>query len=108
MIKFKVNDQIIVNAGKDKGKTGKIVKINNDKAVIAGINVVKKHLKPSKINPQGGIIDREMPIALSNISLVCSNCSKPTRSGSKEAGDKKVRICKKCKEVISYESEGKN
>lgn len=108
MIKYRLNDSVMVNTGKDKGKSGKIVKLAQDRAVVAGVNVVKKHLKPSKINPQGGIVDKEMPIAVSNLSLVCSNCSKPTRVGSKVAGENKVRICKKCKEVISYESEGKN
>lgn len=108
MIKYKLNDSVIVNTGKDKGKTGKIVMFRDGKAVVAGVNMFKKHLKPNKVNPQGGIVDREMPIAVSNLSLVCSNCSKPTRVGSKDAGENKVRICKKCKEVISYESEGKN
>ncbi len=96
------NDQILIIAGKNKGKTGTVEKTfpKKKKIVIAGVNVIKKHLKPSKKNPQGGIVEFPAPIDVSNVKLICSKCGKPTRIGYEVLKDKKERKCKRCKETI--------
>jgi len=89
--------------GDSKGKRGRVLSVDSSKSriVIEGINVVKKHMKPSKKFQQGGIIEREAPVSLSNVMLVCGKCDKPTRVGNLllENG-KKIRSCRKCGEVI--------
>lgn len=101
---LKKDDKIKVIAGKDNGKIGKILKVDRkeNRVVVENINKVKRHVKPSMQNRQGGIIDKEAPVHASNVMLLCSQCMKPTRISYKmlENGDK-VRICNKCKEVIS-------
>ena len=102
-IKLKKDDKVKVIAGKDKGKIGKILKVlkKKNRAVVENINVAKIHQKPTQANPQGGIIDKPMPIALSNLMLMCSACVTPVRVGIKELEDgKRVRVCKKCNEQI--------
>lgn len=107
MKKLRVNDEVIVTTGKDRGKKGKISKIihERNKIVINGINTVKKHLKPTKANPRSGIIDLSMPMSASNVQLICPKCSKMTRVHFQQNATDKLRICAKCKEVIKYESE---
>lgn len=105
MVKFKLkkDDPIIVTVGKDKGKKSKIVRIVKDKGkVIAeGVNVVKRHMKPSQINPDGGIVEKEMPIDISNVMYFCSKCSKGVRLGIKVLQDgSKQRFCKSCGEIV--------
>lgn len=100
---IKKNDTVMVIAGKEKGKKGRIISIDlpKQKVIIERMNLIKKHLKPSKQNQQGGIIDKEAPIHVSNVMLICTKCGKPTRIGNKLLeNDKKVRVCKKCQEVI--------
>lgn len=99
---IKKNDQVIVIAGKDKGKTGKVMNVNNKtaKAAVEGLNVYKKSVKPSKKYPQGGIIDINSPIQISNLMVICPACKKAARIGVKNSGKEKRRICKKCSEVI--------
>jgi large subunit ribosomal protein L24 len=101
-MKILKNDNIFVTKGKDKGKTGKVerVLIKQKKLVITGINKFKKHLKPTKNNPQGGISDVNMPIAIANVSIICPNCNKSTRVGYQIIKSKKTRICKKCNQAI--------
>jgi large subunit ribosomal protein L24 len=100
---IKKNDTVLVMTGDDKGKRGRVLSVNqgDNKLVIESINVVKKHMKPSKKFQQGGIIDREAPVSMSNVMLLCTKCDKPTRVGNKilENG-KKIRSCKKCGEVV--------
>ena len=100
---IKKNDTVLVMTGDDKGKRGRVLSVNQEdnKLVIESINVVKKHMKPSKKFQQGGIIDREAPVSMSNVMLLCTKCDKPTRVGNKilENG-KKIRSCKKCGEVV--------
>ena len=93
--KYKKDDEVIVSVGKDKGKVGKISKVINatDKVVITGINIVKKHQKPSQ-DSKGGIIDKEMPIHISNILAYDSKNKKPSKIGFKIEEGKKVRILK--------------
>ena len=92
-IKLRKGDEVIVLSGKDKGKTGKIIKVlpKKDKAIVADINKVKKNQKPDNNQP-GGIIDKEMPIHISNLSYFDSNTKKGIKIGYKILKDKKVRI----------------
>jgi large subunit ribosomal protein L24 len=101
--RIKKDDKVKVLTGKDKGKIGKVLKIERktQRAVIENINIVKVHQKPSQANPRGGITDKTMPIHVSNLMLMCNNCVKPTRVGIKQLEDgKRVRVCKKCNEQI--------
>jgi len=92
-IKLRKGDEVIVLSGKDKGKTGKIIKVlpKKDKAIVADINKVKKNQKPDNNQP-GGIIDKEMPIHISNLSFFDPNTKKGIKIGYKILKDKKVRI----------------
>ena len=101
-LKLKKGDQVMVITGKDKGKRGNIDQVfpKISKITVVGINKVKKHLKPSKKNPHGGIIDKIMPLQVSNVIIVCPRCSNPTRIGYKLTGEKKMRMCKKCNESV--------
>ncbi len=99
--RIKKNDEVKVIAGKEKGKSGKVLRINHEKArvVIEGVNMVKKAVKKRKQNDRGGIIDVEAGIHVSNVMVVCKKCG-PVRIGYKMENDKKVRFCKKCGEVL--------
>ena len=97
------NDTVKVIAGKDKGKTGKVLRIipKRGRAIVEKLNMVKRHLRPSEQARQGGILERESPIEMSNLMLICSKCTDPTRVGYRMLDDEqKVRFCKKCNEVI--------
>lgn len=102
-LRLKKNDRVRVISGKDKGKEGKILRRipDRDLVVIEGVNMVSRHMRPSQRNPQSGIIKQEAPIYASKVMLVCPQCGKATRVGSSflESG-KKVRVCKKCGEII--------
>jgi large subunit ribosomal protein L24 len=100
---LKVNDQVEVIAGKDKGRVGKVIKVNaaDGKAIVEKINMIKRHTKPSQTNQQGGIIEKEAAIDASNLMVICPKCSKTSRVGKKILEDgSKVRICKKCTESV--------
>ncbi len=99
-LKFKTGDTVRVIAGDHKGEEGKIVKviIDNNKAIVEGVNMISKHTKPSAENPQGGIIKKEAPIHISNLMLVENG--KTVKVGYRVDGDKKVRFSKESKEVI--------
>ncbi len=100
---IKKNDTVVVISGDDNGKKGRVISVqkNKDRIVVESLNMVKKHMKPSKKYQQGGIIEREAPIQRSNLMLVCPKCDKPAKLGNRILEDgKKVRICKKCGEVI--------
>ena len=100
-MKYKVGDKVKIIAGDQKGSSGKIIKIyrKKNKALVEGINMVKKHNKPNANNPKGGIIEKESPIHISNISFVTKE-GNATRVGYKFEEDKKVRISTKTKEII--------
>jgi large subunit ribosomal protein L24 len=103
MATIKKNDTIIVITGKDKGKKGRVLRVfpKKDRALVESVNVVKKHMRPTRDNPQGGIASVERPIHISNIMLVCPRCAKGTRGASTILADgTKKRICKKCNEII--------
>ena len=92
-------DEVVVLSGKDKGKRGKIQRVlaHEGTVIVEGVNLVKKHAKPTKNNPQGGVIDKAMPLSLSKVMLVCSGCGQPARVGRDRTPDgSPVRICKKC------------
>ncbi|MBR1581273.1 MAG: 50S ribosomal protein L24 [Selenomonadaceae bacterium] len=98
----KKGDTVVVLSGKDKGKEGKIIEAQpkHGKVIVEGINKVKRHTKPSLKAPQGGILTKEAPLHACKVMLVCPACNKPTRIAHKEVNDQKVRVCKKCGEVI--------
>jgi len=102
-MRIRKNDQVRVISGKDKGKEGKIMRHlpAKDMVVVEGVNMVSRHVRPSQKNPQAGIIKQEAPIYASKVMLVCPQCGAATRVGSSflESG-KKVRVCRKCKEII--------
>lgn len=95
----KKDDNVVVLKGKDAGKQGKILISNptDRKVIVEGVNLIKRHMRPSNTNPKGGIVEKEAPIFAAKVQVVCPSCSKPTRVGRKviENG-KHVRYCKKC------------
>ncbi|MDR2726642.1 MAG: 50S ribosomal protein L24 [Deltaproteobacteria bacterium] len=102
--RIRKDDKVMVIAGKDKGKVGKVLKIlrKHDRVVVEKVNMVKRHTKPNPYRREaGGIVDKEMPIHLSNLMVVCSTCTAPTRVGYKYAEDgTKHRFCKKCNATL--------
>ena len=102
-IGLKKGDTVKVIAGKEKGKSGKILKIVSakNKVVVEKLNFVKRHQKPDA-QGKGGIVEKEAPIHVSNVMLTCSKCDAVVRVGSKVLEDgKKVRVCRKCNEILS-------
>ena len=99
MMKIKTGDTVRVIAGKDTGKEGKVLAVKNGKVLVENVGMVTKHTKPSAGNPQGGIVNKESFIDISNVMYLHNG--KPTRIGFKMDGDKKVRVAKATGEVIS-------
>lgn len=102
-IHVRKGDTIHVLAGVDAGKTGKILEVlpKKGRVVVDGINIIKKHSRPTRTNPQGGVIERPGPIHASNVMLVCPNCNRPTRvSRQSEDGKRGGRTCKRCGKSI--------
>jgi large subunit ribosomal protein L24 len=100
---IKKNDSVQILAGRDRGKKGKVLRVlaKQDKAIVEGVNLVKKHMRPTRENPKGGILSMETPIQLSNLMLVCARCGKRTKIGFKTLTDgTKKRVCKKCHEIL--------
>jgi large subunit ribosomal protein L24 len=98
-IKLKRGDRVRVLQGKDRGKEGEVMRAmpEEGKVVVDGVNAVKKHQKATRATMQGGIIDKDMPIPVSAVALVCPSCGKPTRVGHRvDDRGNKVRICRKC------------
>lgn len=97
------NDTVMVIAGREKGKTGKVISVlvQEGRALVEKLNIVKKHQKPTPKMKQGGIVEKEASIHLSNLMIYCSKCMKPVRTGLKISKDgKKTRVCKKCRGEI--------
>lgn len=97
------DDTVLVTAGKDKGKKGKVHRAMpaDGKVLVAGVNMIKRHTRPRGIARQAGIIEREAPLDISNVALICPKCSKPTRVKHVFLADgAKVRACRHCGEVI--------
>ena len=95
--KIKKNDQVQIMAGKDRGKSGRVLRVDRDRGrvVVEGLNMVKKAIRPQGQNQKGGITSVEAALAISNVQVLCKKCG-PTRIGLRENKDEKVRFCKKC------------
>lgn len=102
-MKIKKGDAVQITVGKDKGKSGKVEKVftKENKILVTGLNVYKRHLKKQGENKPGGIVEISRPLPLANLSLVCPNCHKPSRIGFFiDKSNTKYRLCKKCQKVI--------
>ena len=101
---LKKNDMVYVLSGKDKGKTGKVLKVFPDKkrAIVEGLNNIQKHTKPNpQKNVKGGILPKESPMHISNLMVVCKRCNKRSRVGFSVGPDgQKIRVCRHCKELL--------
>lgn len=100
---LKNKDQVEVVAGKDKGSVGKVLRVLTERqmAVVEKVNMVKRHMRPDAKKQQGGIVEKEAPIHVSNLRLVCPKCAKTVRTGTKAMEDGiRVRVCKKCGESV--------
>lgn len=102
MLKVKKGDTIQVLSGNDKTKTGEVLQVipKTEKIIVKGVNIRKKHVKHRKQGEESGIIPVECPIHMSKVNVVCPKCGKATRVGFKVEKDEKVRVCKKCGEII--------
>ncbi|CAM8644828.1 RplX Ribosomal protein L24 [Acidimicrobiia bacterium] len=103
-MKIRKGDRVQVLTGKDRGKTGTVTRAipERGKVIVDGVNIAKKHQKPTSQTNTGGIIDKEMPIQVANVAVICNACAKPTRIGFRfEADGTKVRICRKCEGDLS-------
>jgi large subunit ribosomal protein L24 len=99
----KKGDTVTIITGKDSGKKGKVLKVIPDanRVIVEGVNKVKRHQKPSRSLPQGGIMQKESPLHASNVMMLCNKCSKPTRGAKKTLDNgQKVRVCKQCGEIL--------
>ncbi len=102
-MRIKKGDEVEVIAGKDIGKRGEVLNVDRekDRVMVEGINIVHRHTQPSRQNQQGGIVENEAPIHVSNVQLICPSCGEKTRIGADFMDDgTKVRVCKKCNEII--------
>jgi large subunit ribosomal protein L24 len=97
-VNIKKNDTVMVIAGKEKGKKGRVYRVipKEDRLLVEKLNVVKRHTRPTAANREGGIIEKEAPLHVSNVMVVCPKCGKATRVSHSFEGEKKVRVCKKC------------
>ena len=98
-LKIRKGDRVRVLTGKDRGKEGNVMRAlpRDGKVIVDGVNVARKSQRPTRTTQQGGIIDKDMPLQVSNVALVCPSCGKPTRVGYKiDASGTKARVCKKC------------
>ncbi|MEX0802597.1 MAG: 50S ribosomal protein L24 [Candidatus Binatia bacterium] len=102
-MQIRKNDSVMVIAGKERGKTGKVLRVNpkENAVIIERVNVVKRHTKPRGPQQPGGIIEKEATITASNIMIMCDKCNAPVRMGRKVLGDgEKVRVCRRCGEAL--------
>ncbi|MEJ2628253.1 MAG: 50S ribosomal protein L24 [bacterium] len=98
------NDNVLVLSGNNKGKSGRVLKVlpQKNRIIVEGINFIKKHARPTQKNPQGGIIEKEASIHVSNVMVICPKCNTPTRVGNKILDNgKKIRVCKNCGEMFA-------
>lgn len=101
-MKIKKGDNVKILSGKDRGKTGKVTRVllKEEKAIIDGLNLVKKHTRPKRQGEKGQRISVPAPVDISNLMLICPKCSKSTRIGYKVTEKSKFRVCKKCKSEL--------
>lgn len=100
--RIKKGDTVEVIQGKESGKRGKVLHVleSEERVVVERVNFIKRHVRPSKKTPQGGVIEREASMHISNVRLVCPGCNQPTRTGVRMEGDQKTRYCKKCNVAV--------
>jgi large subunit ribosomal protein L24 len=102
-VQIRKNDSVMVIGGKERGKTGKVLRVLQDKdaVIVERLNMVKRHTKPRGPQQPGGIVEKEASIHASNIMILCDKCNAPVRIGRKVLGDgKKIRICRRCNEAL--------
>jgi len=102
-VQIRKNDSVMVIGGKERGKTGKVLRVLPDKdtVIIERLNIVKRHSKPRGPQQAGGIVEKEAPIHASNVMFMCDKCNAPVRIGHKLLGDgSKIRICRRCNEAV--------
>ncbi|HTG01838.1 MAG TPA: 50S ribosomal protein L24 [Nitrospirota bacterium] len=100
---IKKNDNVLVIAGKEKGKRGRVIAVypSTNRLLIEKLNMIKRHTKPNQQLRQGGIVEKESPISASNVQLICAKCDKPTFASRAEQGDgTRSRVCRNCNEII--------
>ena len=102
LARIRKGDLVEVIAGKERGKRGKVLRVDpsRERVYVEKLNMIKRHMRPTRQHPQGGILEREGPIHLSNVMLVCPKCDRPTRVGTRIQEEEKFRYCKRCGEVI--------
>jgi len=108
MRKIHKGDRVIVLAGDDRGKEGVVLKVNVEKsqAIVEGVNFVKRHQKPTRTAPQGGILEKESPVRMSKLMVICAKCNAGVKTKTMTLSDgNKVRACKKCGEMIAAAKE---
>ena len=99
----KKNDMVKIIAGKEQGKSGKVLRVFPEKGrvVVESLNLIKRHTRPNQLNPEGGIVEKEAPLSISNVMLICGSCNQATRTGIRLLEDgSKTRYCKKCNESV--------
>jgi len=102
-LKLKKNDTVMVVAGRERGKTGKVLRVMGDKGLVLveRLNVVKRHMKPRGMRSPGGIVEKEAPIHFSNVMLMCERCNAPVRVGTRRLDDgTRSRVCRRCGDVV--------
>jgi large subunit ribosomal protein L24 len=102
-VRIRKGDFVLVIKGKDRGKKGRVIKVfpEQQRVLVEGINFVKRHVRPRRVDRQGGIVSMEKPVSLSNVQFFCMRCSKQTRIGLKLMADgSKARFCRKCGEIV--------
>lgn len=107
-MKIHKNDSVMVIAGNARGKSGKVLKVfrENQRVIVEGVNIIKRHTRPTQKNTKGGIVQKEGPVHASNVMVVCPKCSKPSRLGHKPVTDtttgrkKMMRVCRNCEEMF--------
>jgi large subunit ribosomal protein L24 len=105
-LKVRKGDEVMVLAGKDRGKRGRVQEVHpvDGTVIVAGVNISKRHTKPNPAkNQKAGIVDKPMPLALGKVMVVCNHCGKPTRVAFRREEDVKERVCKQCGETIVVE-----
>jgi large subunit ribosomal protein L24 len=102
-MQIKKNDNVMIIAGKEKGKRGRVIAVypGTNRLLVEKLNMIKRHTRPTQQLRQGGIVERESPLSVSNVRLICAKCDKPTTVVRKDQGDgMRVRVCKSCNATI--------
>jgi large subunit ribosomal protein L24 len=101
-LKIRKNDTVMVVAGRERGKTGKVMRVlpERRRVIVERLNIVKRHSKPRGATSPGGIVEKEAPIDISNVMIMCDRCNAPVRVGIKIEGDEKTRVCRRCGEAL--------